>query len=182
LGKKAVFSFSVILIFLSLTAASCNLSQPLQPYSVTDSASNEMAIIESYSSPTLTYLKNNQTFTPIFSTPTPSISESGFSPQTKTATIILPWFPCDGVYDSRLQGNMRAQVSDNPPLSNRVRSGAGTSFKILGNIGPGEIVNIVDGPACSNNLVWWRVLSEETNLEGWTSEGDFESYWLIPLP
>ncbi len=177
--QRVVFVHTAMAIFFSLLVSSCNLSQPLTPYSEPVSPSIGTLIIEPYNTPTPTFYISTITSNP--PTITQLTTAIDLSSQTKTPTIMVPWNPCDGSYASRLQVNMRAQVSSYPPLSNRVRSGAGINFTILGTIGPGEIVTIIGGPACSNNWVWWQVRSESNNLEGWTAEGDLESYWLIPL-
>jgi hypothetical protein len=181
--QKVVFADTVVLVFLSLMVASCNLSQPLSQYSKPVPAPTETIIFDPANIPTPTlYVWTLEANTAVPSLPTLSTNVAELSSQTKTPTAILPWFPCNGSYASRLQVNMRAQVSNYPPLSNRVRSGAGINSTVLGTIGPGEVVTIIEGPECSNDWVWWQVRSESNKLEGWTSEGDFESYWLIPLP
>jgi hypothetical protein len=93
-----------------------------------------------------------------------------------------PWEACLGTYLSRLHVDDQAYVSYDPPLANRVRSQPGTDGRIIGTIQPGEEVQILEGPACENNWVWWKVRSEKTGLTGWTAEGDREDYWLVPLP
>lgn len=91
------------------------------------------------------------------------------------------WNACDGAPASRLAVGMRAYVSYVPPLANRVRIEAGTHARILGHIQPGEEITILEGPGCANGWVWWRIRSLETSLTGWTSEGDRNDYWLIPM-
>ena len=76
----------------------------------------------------------------------------------------------------------RAYVSFDPPLSNRVRSKPSRKASVVGMIEPGEKMKIVDGPSCADDWVWWKITSEESGLTGWTSEGDYEGYWLVPVP
>jgi hypothetical protein len=73
-------------------------------------------------------------------------------------------------------------VAFDPPLDNRVRVRPDTSSNIEGTIKPGEEVLIVGGPLCAENWVWWQVSAKNKTLSGWTSEGDMEAYWLVPLP
>jgi hypothetical protein len=40
---------------------------------------------------------------------------------------------------------------------------------------------IIDGPECNNNMVWWYIQASGNSLRGWTSEGDSENYWLVPI-
>jgi hypothetical protein len=62
-----------------------------------------------------------------------------------------------------------------------VRERPNTTAAILGNIEPGEEIEILGGPACNTGWVWWEVRSLSTDLQGWTAEGDGEDYWLVPL-
>ncbi len=75
----------------------------------------------------------------------------------------------------------RAYLSFDPPYPNIVRSQPTRNAKELGKIYPGEEVEILDGPQCANKMVWWLVRSLKTGLTGWTSEGDSEKYWLVPM-
>ena len=89
-------------------------------------------------------------------------------------------FSCDGAPASRLEPGDYAHVSINPPIANRLRNSAGTGGRVIGEIQPGEAVEILSGPVCSDMLVWWEVKVLETGEIGWTAEGYDESYWLIP--
>jgi len=116
-----------------------------------------------------------------------AVGTSTFEP---TFTIIpsptpvpLPWQACEeAIYLSRLQVGMQASVSADPPLANRVRSAPSLESTVIGSLEPGEEMEIIDGPGCSNQWVWWKVKSLSTDVIGWTAEGDQKGYWLIPLP
>ena len=101
------------------------------------------------------------------------VPQLGPTPQT--------WNPCPGTYHSRLQVGDQAYVSNDPPLANRVRKNPGMTGKIIGVIQPLEGIEILDGPECADNWVWWKVRSLETGLTGWTAEGDENGYWLLPI-
>jgi hypothetical protein len=102
---------------------------------------------------------------------------------TRTATVTDDsWRACQNTYSSRLHIGDRAYVSFDPPLPNNVRENPKMSADVIGQIDIGEEILILEGPSCSNNWVWWLVRSRKTGLVGWTSEGDIEDYWLIPLP
>jgi hypothetical protein len=47
---------------------------------------------------------------------------------------------------------------------------------------PGERAEIIGGPVCSNQWIWWEVQSKASSLTGWTAEGDNKAYWLVPAP
>jgi len=97
---------------------------------------------------------------------------------TPTSRIVI-WKPCPDGPTSRLKVGIIAYVTKDPPLPNRVRKEPNRDAETLGLINPGGGMDIIDGPACSDGWVWWKVKNAE--VEGWTAEGDMETYWLIPL-
>ncbi len=101
---------------------------------------------------------------------------------TATPTPKPTWLPCPGSYHSRLYVGDVAYVSFEPPLPNRVRSQPNTASVVLGMLQPGERMDIIGGPVCSNQWIWWQIRSQATGLTGWTTEGDAKSYWLVPVP
>jgi hypothetical protein len=103
------------------------------------------------------------------------------SPTPKTTQTTDVWKDCNAIYSSRLEIGEKAYVSDTPPLRNRLRAGPYVTNEVTGYIDPGEQVEILKGPSCSNRWVWWKVRSLENGEIGWTSEGDADNYWLIPL-
>lgn len=104
------------------------------------------------------------------------------APQEEATSDSSPWPACAGAdYLSRLHVGDTAEVSNNPPLANRVRSDAGLEYEVVGSIEPGERSLVLDGPRCANNWVWWKVRSNASGLEGWTAEGDSDNYWLVPV-
>jgi hypothetical protein len=92
---------------------------------------------------------------------------------------ITPWAACPYTYLSRLSVGSWAAVTLYPNLPNRVRSQANTSSIVLGFIQPGEVVWVLAGPKCSGGWVWWNIRAS-SGLQGWTSEGDAQHYWLEP--
>jgi len=75
---------------------------------------------------------------------------------------------------ARLIGN-----AGDPP--NRVRSAPVKSDNIIGQIYPGTILQVIEGPVCADGLVFWKVTSEAIpGGAGWTAEGDGIDYWLEP--
>jgi uncharacterized protein YraI len=75
-----------------------------------------------------------------------------------------------------LTTGIRARVMLDPPLSNRMRSGAGTSHSEITMIGPGEEFDIIGGPSCANGYVWWQI--RYNNQTGWTVEGSDGQAWI----
>ncbi len=102
-----------------------------------------------------------------------------FLTPTPTQGAPLTWQACPGAHPSELHVGDKAMVSLNPPLANNVRAQPETTSKFLFAIQPGEVVDILEGPGCSNNWVWWQIKTQDGRT-GWTAEGDGTEYWLVP--
>ncbi len=115
-----------------------------------------------------------QTATPISPTATPT-----FVP-TLTAVLVFPTTSaiiCDASVPSRLVIGGMGRVT--PGIPNNLRAGAGTSTAYVGEIPPGGVFTILEGPRCASNLAWWKV--SYNGLIGWTPEGQAGSYWVEPM-
>jgi hypothetical protein len=89
--------------------------------------------------------------------------------------------PCDGVdFESDLRPGVRAIVNPDPPIPNRVRTKPSKTAPVVDVANPNHWVDILEGPACADGRVWWRVHTQN-NLYGWTPEGDGIEHWLILL-
>jgi len=97
------------------------------------------------------------------------------SPTTGSAAV-----PCVNAPPTRLRVGLFVFVNPDPPLPNNVRSDAGKTNSLVGDIQPGQAMKILEGPKCADGWVWWKVRALETELVGWTAEGDQQNYWLIP--
>jgi len=122
-------------------------------------------------------------------TPVPTATEEPMIDVTSTSELPEPsatpgvWDACPGYYYlSQLRTGMQAQIALEPSLPNRVREQPSTSANIVGFIDPGGKVEILEGPACAEGWIWWKVREIATSLEGWTAEGDVNGYWVIPIP
>ena len=105
-----------------------------------------------------------------------AVNDTPIAPPTPQATSI-PTFQCNGV-TSRLYVGLMAQVT--PGLPNNMRAQPGESGQYLGEIPPGFPFEIVGGPECNGNILWWQVNYQGTI--GWTGEaGSVEDYWLEPI-
>ena len=67
----------------------------------------------------------------------------------------------------KLAVGILAQVEQDSLLV--IRSEANTG-DVVGRAGPLSVVNIVDGPACADGAVWWKVNIVALNLSGWATE------------
>ena len=92
---------------------------------------------------------------------------------------IASWHPCPDTYASQFSPGMRAKVIEGQK-ANRLRSQPTTNgSNIIGSIPAGQPFDILDGPRCANNWVWWYV-SAPNGKTGWTAEGDENERWLEP--
>jgi hypothetical protein len=83
---------------------------------------------------------------------------------------------------TRLQADGYAKVSEAEPAPNRVRKGPDPSAEIIYRIDPGSTLRVVDGPICTNGLIFWKVESDLIpGGVGWTAEGDGTDYFLEPI-
>lgn len=87
---------------------------------------------------------------------------------------------CPGAPPTRLRVDGFAYVEPEPPLPNNVRREPGKDNPLVGEIEAGAAMRILEGPKCADGWVWWRVSALDTDVEGWTAEGDQQSYWLVP--
>lgn len=108
----------------------------------------------------------------------PAASATSAVSATATKAVITP--ACEGAPPTRLRLDSYAYVNPEPPLPNNLRSEAGEENSLLGTIEPGQAMKILDGPKCADGWFWWKVQTLETDLVGWTAEGDAQNYWLIP--
>ncbi len=86
---------------------------------------------------------------------------------------------CPGFMASRLvpgeQGTLPAEPNSIP---NRIRSDPSLSGTFLGQIAPGDVFDVLDGPVCADDFAWFQV--NYGGLIGWTVEGQGDEYWLAP--
>lgn len=113
-------------------------------------------------------------------TPTPAPTQTP-RPSPTPAPPPLPAECRQGFLPPRLQVGTEACVSDSTP--NNLRDAPG-SLDIIGQIPPGGVFRVLDGPVCTRSTVtvWWYV--EYRGMRGWTAEGSKATYtyWLSPLP
>jgi hypothetical protein len=103
-------------------------------------------------------------------TPTPiSIPETGAEEGT--------WQPCDDAPPSRLEVGNRAVV-EGITFNLRLRGEPGLEGTLKGEVAPAEVVEIINGPACVEQLVWWEVKAVNSGETGWAAEGNAYGNWL----
>jgi hypothetical protein len=117
-----------------------------------------------------------------------TLSTGSVPPPTATPTTTVTVDPsiyegsCPDITTTPFRIGMRARLSDENAIPNRVRGEPTNDSPILWYLQPGVIIDILAGPACSDTWVWWNVINEDTGETGWTAEGNGTQYWLVPLP
>lgn len=92
----------------------------------------------------------------------------------------IPGGDCSSDVSSNLRPGVYAYISLNPPLPNRVRSGAGIIYSYIGELEPSAGVKVIDGPLCADGYSWWLIESTNAPLKGWTVMGSGSKQWIIP--
>jgi len=62
-----------------------------------------------------------------------------------------------------------------------IRSLPGRDAPILAQVGAGKEYTVVAGPQSAEGFKWYRIRSDDGNLEGWAADGDNTRRWLSPL-
>lgn len=110
--------------------------------------------------------------------------ESAYNPQAVGDPLA-----CSGALPTRLAiGDIARVVADR--LS--VREGPGTNYPTVygTSIGNGRTVTILDGPVCSDGMLWWKgetglitlTNGEQHNIVGWMAEESGDEWLLEPVP
>lgn len=63
----------------------------------------------------------------------------------------------------------------------RVRSSPQVGDNQLGDLTPGDYVELLSGPVCADGLVFWQVGKTPFSDSAWVAEGDGTYYWLEPF-
>jgi hypothetical protein len=110
---------------------------------------------------------------------TPTLLPTATSIPTRTPTPVLPTPTPAGCSNlsSRLTIGQQGRVT--PGLPNNVRAQPGESSQYVGEIAPGTVFTVLEGPRCASGLAWWQI--DYNGLIGWTPEGKGEDYWLEPV-
>lgn len=90
-----------------------------------------------------------------------------------TPDLTLPGFTCAGKF-TRLMPSVPARVIG---LAQNLYAEADVNSALLGTLEQGTIVKVLHGPACTQEQVFWQVVTSGGEV-GWTAEGDFQQYFL----
>jgi hypothetical protein len=109
--------------------------------------------------------------------PTDTPRPSNTPQPTKTPTGEV----CEDAPPTRLKVGDHARVTftDGLPLRIRSEPDASTTSNVVTQVPEGMEMDILAGPECGDNFVWWRVRTA-SGVTGWVAEGDFEDYYVEP--
>jgi hypothetical protein len=111
-----------------------------------------------------------------------SVQAVDASPLGATAVGLFPALEipepttCPGALASRLGVNRLGRVLPGDP--NNLRAEANTNNEQVGQIPADGVFNVLEGPVCAEDYVWWRIDYQGTI--GWTVESSADTYWLEP--
>ncbi len=185
---RIIFSIT-FLILLSLACSYLALpGEKPAPTSIPASATPEILVVpptENIATITIPVFMPTDTAAAAPVELTTSVPATAPAKKTKTPSANLSVTKeqvCPNAQPTRLKLNGFAYLSYDPFLPNRIRVGPGIGYDAKGLIQPGEVMQLVSGPICSGQSVWWKVIVKFTGENGWMAEADDEQYWLVPCP
>ena len=169
--RRLMGLFGMVMIFLLAACESLPILEPTIEATVTLASDYEPGDIAVTLPPAWTATATIRSTITATSTITP----------TASSTAYPTWQPCEDAPSSQLQVGIEAEVGTTLGLPKEVYDKPGRQFGIVvGTMNPGEDLEILGGPSCAEQLVWWEVDSLERDLEGWMPEGDAEAFWIVP--
>jgi hypothetical protein len=103
----------------------------------------------------------------------------GWTAEGQASTYWLDPMTCGNGLAIRLVPGGQGRVTVTPPLPNTLRAQPNSSSAPVGEIPPGGVFNVLEGPQCgTGGRAYWRV--NYNGLVGWTAEGEPGQYWLEP--
>ena len=97
-------------------------------------------------------------------------------PDTPTPAPTATFTPTP-IPGTALAAGQQARVT--APAGLNFRDAPTASGQLLGQLGTGQIVSVLEGPVSADNFTWWRLDDGQGNV-GWAADGDSETEWLSP--
>lgn len=169
IGNYLLFGVVVMSLLLSSACAttSQNANQPtLEPI---------VYVTQYVTQVVATSLPATLTPVPTFTSQAPQ-AYSGWDPLAQPI-----YYPVMGCSASRLHLGDRAFVAFVSGLAGLYQANDISYAPLIRKPVTGEIVEIIDGPWCSNTSVVWKVLVLSDESEAYMPEGDGTEYWLLPM-
>jgi hypothetical protein len=118
------------------------------------------------------------------STPAPTLPVTNTPPPLPRVALVAgatatPAF-CEASPEPRMLIGLYGRVVPEG-LANNVRELPTSDSPRLGELPPGAVFYVLDGPRCGDGYAWWYVADTTSDLIGWTPEGLGPRYWLEPL-
>lgn len=108
---------------------------------------------------------------------------TGWTPETNGKDFYFTRLPsekvCSNAPASIVQAGEKAMVTRYPNTASRVRAGAGVNYDVVFQVSPGTVVDVMDGPKCSDGYVWWKIRTPGGDA-GWMAEGNASTHYLVP--
>ncbi|MEZ4731915.1 MAG: SH3 domain-containing protein [Caldilineaceae bacterium] len=79
--------------------------------------------------------------------------------------------------------NVNDRVSVTMPAGGQlsIRALPGPDAPLLTRANPGQQFTVLDGPQSAGGFTWYRIRSDDGQVEGWAADGDGATRWLSPL-
>ena len=110
----------------------------------------------------------------------PPATATSEQPSPTASGTALAIATCPGAPPIAHSVGKKVVVSTKNDMPNRVRAKPNRQADLLGQLNPGEQVEIIAGPVCADDYTWWQVKAA-SGLTGWTVEGDQTNYWLVDV-
>lgn len=83
----------------------------------------------------------------------------------------------------RVQAAQGARTTLLPALNTTVRSAPSLAGAERRSIPPGQVFQVIDGPACADGIAWWQIEGVDSAgaWTGWIGEGRADTYWIEPV-
>lgn len=104
---------------------------------------------------------------------------------TRQLRRIDTWNACSGRLPTRLTVNGYGFVQEEPVKRNIMRVEPSSSSAEVYRINPGRSFLVLDGPACADGQIWWKIRALYNGKEGWTRESGLDNdnvddYFIAP--
>ena len=77
-------------------------------------------------------------------------------------------------------GERGVGTADDPRPIN-VREAPGINSRRIGQVSSGQTVQVLDGPQCADNILWFKVIYGIGAVQGWIAEGKDGVYFVQPV-
>jgi WD40 repeat protein len=100
----------------------------------------------------------------------------------------IPAFSCPLAPKPRVKVGDNARITFTNGQKTRLRSAPEAGDNMVAMLAEGTEFEIIDGPVCyprpgrNDAYVYWKISVTANSQEGWLAEGDFDSYYIEPLP